>query len=705
MKKRRYYTGGRTGQIDQSTTNMTNTAVNAISAIPGWGQLIGTGLKAGQAIGRTTKDEDGLYKSKAGEFFDNSLNPEKGIQNLKDNIKNLDDPSAIANQLSLGLFGKSVAERKAEEAKKSRQNLEVQNIVSNSEGFLESYPSKGVIGGTFKYGGIFQPYGVVPEVIDDSTKVDLSSDSSVYYGDKHEKGGIDLENGIEIEDEEVIKEDKVFSDRLKPSTEIKEVIEKIGFSTNKKETYADLTKRLLKEKGKYESSKNGLTEYTGTAMIPKIDMTVELLFADQQEKNGDNMGNKRAYGGGTDDEKPKKRTVPKDVVQVYTEKIKGDNIIPFVSVDETDPIFYDKPSFTDYYRNKAINALPDEEKAVFATYDKDMQDALILTRGGTPDFEIYQKYIRDFEKSQLGEPTDLSKMSGIDSMNKVGGYRYNARGGEGLPAKGSITKKRAYGGYTDDNPILAADRAFIPPRQSGIRQTSINDVKLSTPTIGALTTPDISTRPLTTPVDAPTGNNLGGFLNNNAGNIINALGTLSNQAIINKMQTNLNPALVNTPRFSYLDQSSPMLNRNNQAFREANLTLARSGRDSIGSTSTLFANKLSADSDIAVAEANRKQSAIDNYLNRVTSIDIGNKGTTNAVNESNLARNNQKLALTQQNTDNFYKGVLGNMAYSDRMQLDRDKATLSASSVGERGILERLRKDPKLAELLNRILG
>lgn len=55
---------------------------SGLSAIPGWGQLAAAGMEIGQQIGKATKDEFGVYKSKAGSVVDNILNPSTHMSRL-----------------------------------------------------------------------------------------------------------------------------------------------------------------------------------------------------------------------------------------------------------------------------------------------------------------------------------------------------------------------------------------------------------------------------------------------------------------------------------------------------------------------------------------------------------------------------------------------------------------------------------------------
>lgn len=102
----------RSDQIEQGV----KAAEKAISVIPVWGQLAAGASMAGRAIGKKTKDEFGMYKSKGSEVVNNAVNPVEGIKGFMDVVK---DPSleGVANKLTLGLVGQTNEQRDLAHAK------------------------------------------------------------------------------------------------------------------------------------------------------------------------------------------------------------------------------------------------------------------------------------------------------------------------------------------------------------------------------------------------------------------------------------------------------------------------------------------------------------------------------------------------------------------------------------------------------------
>jgi hypothetical protein len=214
---RKYQLGGY--NPNQDTEGFTNTAVGVVGAV---NPVIGAALKLGQGIGRSTMDENGIYKSKAGEFIDNSINPSKGITNLKDTFGTLFSgksggykASTVANQLSLGLFGKSPAQRRAKE--ELQRKLDAQRVALEDQSIANTYGydfTGGENASIYRSGGSLLP---------------LNSDTVAVKGRSHEQGGVKIpEVGAEVEGNETIANNYVFSDYLGFADRHKPIARQIG---------------------------------------------------------------------------------------------------------------------------------------------------------------------------------------------------------------------------------------------------------------------------------------------------------------------------------------------------------------------------------------------------------------------------------------------------------------------------------------------
>ena len=128
----------------------------------------------------------------------------------------------------------------------------------------------------------------------------LSSDAVVAEGNKHEESTIDNTSGIklsapgkpnflEVEDDEVINENRVFSDRL---------------FLDKKTSIADIAKKLSKNQGKNEENLNNtdvITKNTAKRNLANIEKNLNKLFflqeASKEAMGLEDNGNKKVFGG------------------------------------------------------------------------------------------------------------------------------------------------------------------------------------------------------------------------------------------------------------------------------------------------------------------------------------------------------------------------------------------------------------------------
>ncbi len=192
----------------------------------------------------------------------------------------------------------------------------------------------------------------------------------------------------------------------------------------------------------------------------------------------------------------------------------------------------------------------------------------------------------------------------------------------------------------------------------------------------------------------------------NIGTIANVAGSLSNQASINKMKTHTTPRTIGSPRFSYFDGSNSIINRNNRAYRESLLNAERSGLATSGTISALNTGRMNINADISNTEASRKQQAIEGYLGRSLQVDQANSGILSQNDFLNTQRYNEKQGLTQANMNNAIQGVIGNQATKDMRTLEQDKAKITATMQGGRGITKRdLENNPELRASYIRLFG
>lgn len=230
MKRRRrfYQLGG--GYSPNETELQNERAVNAgIGVVGAINPVIGAGLTIGKAIGNAARDEDGLYKSKFGEFAANSFDPVTGIQNLQDLRKNFTG-TTVANQLSLGLLGKSATQMRREKEKQIRERREYNTMVegANSKLLANNYDFTGSLNEDSIYAKMGGQLPSKRRYLASGGYFDqLNSDTVEVKGNTHEQGGVKIP-GAELENNETVTGNYVFSDYLGFADRHKKLASQIG---------------------------------------------------------------------------------------------------------------------------------------------------------------------------------------------------------------------------------------------------------------------------------------------------------------------------------------------------------------------------------------------------------------------------------------------------------------------------------------------
>lgn len=120
----------------------------------------------------------------------------------------------------------------------------------------------------------------------------VSPEVSMLKGEPHENGGIDIDADLdgfseyEVEGDEALYENMVFSKRKKTSKEAGEYLEAEGFKSLKGKTYAETVEELGKLQEKYQEkleSEDPWSRNTGELMLDRIDSVLQSLFMYQEE--------------------------------------------------------------------------------------------------------------------------------------------------------------------------------------------------------------------------------------------------------------------------------------------------------------------------------------------------------------------------------------------------------------------------------------
>lgn len=121
----------------------------------------------------------------------------------------------------------------------------------------------------------------------------LNSDMARFDGNTHAEGGIQMDANLdgvvetEVENGEVIRGKRVYSDRISPSKAALEELKSLGFS-HKLGTYAKISESLGNKKKKYEDKlANSIDEAsvnTAELMLSRLDEALDFLYFDQESQ-------------------------------------------------------------------------------------------------------------------------------------------------------------------------------------------------------------------------------------------------------------------------------------------------------------------------------------------------------------------------------------------------------------------------------------
>lgn len=635
----KYNLGGNYGSDSETTDSMSAAAGTTVSAI---NPAIGAIYQVGSGIGKNfrTGNEDKASAQVASDIF----NPSHAL------FSAIEEGKPLESIPIYGAFQRAKrAEREKEEALIQQTKKSILENDRKAESVFATFPIKGEERSTYKHGGKLKNDN--PEVIDNSKKIILSKNSSLYKGDTHENSGIDIDTDgdkiadAEIENDEVIIDNKVLSNRLNPSKRFKQYAKESNINIKDNDTYANVAEQIERKKGKLQKPKfkaDPIGNKTSELMVNKYNKVGDTLFEDQ-EITKEMKTRKRYYADGG------KFPPNKDFIE----------------------------------------GLPIEMQ------QKIYNDLLTLKNPLTGEEENYETY----RKSLLSNPDKIN--------NYLRTQRYDGDINSYIKDRFSKAKARFLkeGEIPEDyrNSILEStiDRAKKIDRTTTANKEAIKNLNEGNET-------QIKVEDINNKINQLVQNTSkkkfgeGGFMNfmsDNSGQFANAGNFLSNNAIINKMETEINPELIDSPRYRYKDRSHIGFGKNSEGFATSMKSLETSGLKTGANTSSLLANKLKADNAVASNENIRKDNydqTFDESVRRTSSI---NSQIKNRANESNMTRRNDKLALKQQNNQAFMQGIVGNQEQNEAQQMERDAMFLTAIKDGDRGIVDRLLKDyPELAK-------
>jgi hypothetical protein len=592
-----------------------------------------------------------------------------------------------------GFFG---AKKRKDEERKLQEQIRArnyQNIISNSQGVLAGYPSQGIVeakyGGRFNFGGYMSP-------IKGGRAIPLADGVTLYDGRTHEQGGILLPNNAEIEDAEVIKEDKVYSDSLKPKGSSK--------------TYAELAEELGRKKGKYDSDLNSPNQTKATTaklMSIKYDNKLESLFNIQEESKMKFKFGQYRDGGKFKSSTPlvgKKFVIDPTVDRVESETKPNYLYNKFNRTNKFDP---SRPELLYSLENEGLARLmsnPNAANAItaFDVTNKDYQEVVNnmhftesmknpLLRTETP---ARQSAIKEFNNAPALRKL---KFGEYDTKGLVDGPRYTsgvAKRGEALTIEvpefespeldtfvGKMdrfkwVREPQKSGYAGDGPGKGGSYSVGGAEW---KKKSFNDG-------GVMDAPFQNATPSASKFNFNPDSLLSGL-----NNLMPIAGQLINNRFINKMETEVPYTEVAGPRYNYTSRVPGLRNMYLSAFRDANNAVKTGSQQyNAGLRGSLYAQTLNQMNQAYDSEISRKDAIDANFNNQLQQTNAANTQIRNNALTQSMINRNQKTGLKQQNIDNTIKGLMGNYTSNEMRKLDLAKSWLVSSQAGNTGVDTRL---------------
>lgn len=758
------------------------------SNVPVYGQAVAAFGTIGSTIGKQTqvnKPDDpnyGLYKSKGAQIADNAINPVTGYGNVKNIVtgkipmfatkfswKNGIFNSNFNNIATGGAVGKSYTQQQQELANINKRQAYTASLERNSQEFLKDYPTHGDMEiakygmripkfgrtpnyfkglKTMAYGGYSKKWnpseyptnwaqgGELPQVTDNSDQEQIASDMNVYKGATHAQGGIDLDTNkdgnpdIEVENNEVIKDDMVLSDRMTPSDILKDHLRQLGIYKQEGDTFASYAERLGKKKGEWEKKLDShLTGEASTAkrMVSKYDNAVDMLFQDQQsQKPAEGIKTKYPTGGELPTGWEFVNDTPSTRPGYRTKSFVNRGALPepeYPGQVTREDYLKNTGAFTqsklDFPLNQARTAFESNPNVKAVTLGRERQSIEGLVNPSYPLTSRTEEY-RDLDYSVGPHLFNIKGVSPLIKTN-VPAFRNSDNtivprtnffsqdnqslaklNNMELPKKGqSSISTYAKGGHWIQGAINPAHKGYCTPmtkstctgRRRALAMTFKKHHGFHKKGYGGYT--DNINVDMYNPKGIGNkamadGGNWKDFLGDNVGNIATLAGTVGNQIAISKLKTNYQPELAPTPYNTYTDRSDYITNQNQAQFRALTSGLnSGSQQDNQGLRSNMYAKTLGSANEQQDRETQRRDAYAQHYQQMLQYNNFFNTQQKNYGKQLTMDNQNQKVALTQANLSNAVQSIIGNKTQKDAQRLDFIRTKLY-SSMGEPGVNERV---------------
>lgn len=180
-------------------------------------------------------------------------------------------------------------------------------------------------------------------------------------------------------------------------------------------------------------------------------------------------------------------------------------------------------------------------------------------------------------------------------------------------------------------------------------------------------------------------NNFLSNLKDEQGNLLNVGNYLLNKGDINKLKTNIKPAYLDQPTYTYNDRSGLAKN-------EADVAATNAAKSVEGTSSQLgnvnkqaiYGQKLKNLNQINNEENIRRDAYNANYNQRNDAVNASNVNTTNQYNQLNTELENQKIGLDVGARNTLLRGIAGNVASQRSYETDKERNRI-AELASDRG--------------------
>ena len=418
---------------------------------------------------------------------------------------------------------------------------------------------------------------------------------------------------------------------------LKNIKSQIGL--NLKGTFADVSKKLAQSKEKLESKGDSRFEQnTKKIMLDRINNSEELLFNDQQSKNGNQTGEEFKDGG----------------------RLNSNG--NYIEEDGHAQYVYGVP-----YTSRA-NAITQPIRGINNVTNPVPNGYFAGAKEGDSSFN---QDMNQLKMAELKNDYNSFKRRG-DVPKYVHGGQHNGLTGDPQYDYAS--------NYIDPNAskideIGYGERDLARQQRKDIRNEKFQNFNNSVSS--SLTTDNLT----------------------NAANFVSPiLGNIIDRQAIKRLKTDINPSLIEAQPFVFNDTTSARERKNAEASRQMlNNINAGSTQTQVAAKAALLANRLRADNDVNISELQRKDQYLGHYRDTEFRRNAINSQTINSVNEDNLNRRNNIVVQRQAANNALQSGIVNAIQAYNINKNEKTKMGLTTLLLRDPAMYDRIKNDnPKL---------